>query len=307
MVVALTTAVMSSRASFFIAIALMVLPDFVWAAVPTASLPLDDSDDPAAAPTTMSPAAAAPPAAAPAAAAPTTMAPTTMAPDSAVPTVPAVANGSVVPTAPAAADKPPIAMMATPSALVPTAAKTTSGYARVSLQIKEPGSTVYVFPQKEEPDDYAAESAVAQCATNCNFELPHGEYSIRVVTPDGVRSYGDLSLHSARWVSVAPARRVIRDLGFVMGIAGVVSTVLGTALLSEVICDTCTSRARNIGGAFGLGLGIPMTAIGWSLYYIHRTASVEERILAQTAKPRGLGVTIAQLPQGAAVSALFQF
>ena len=228
------------------------------------------------------------------------------------PSVPTPVPGVAVPNAPTATvsaipSNPNLAMSAAPSALVASATRSTSGHARLSLQVNEAGCIAYVFPRSDEPERFGNESALMRCATSCNLELPYGEYTIRVETAEGVRSYGELALRSARWVQVAPARQVVRDLGFTLGVVGIVSTVLGTALLADGICDTCTTAARNVGGAFGLGLGIPMTAIGWSLYYIHRSASVDERVLAQPDVASRWQVQVARLPDGAAVSARLWF
>lgn len=274
--------------------------------MPTASLPVDDLDDTPTAPATGSPPSATHPAPAtsttPATAPPAISPPQAMA----VSPVPAVmASPNVAPAA--NANDAASAMNAMPSALVAAAADSANGRARLSLQVTEAGSTAYVFPHADDPDRFGPESALMQCSTSCSLELPHGEYSIRVVTASGVNSYGELSLHSARWIHVTPANQVARDLGFAAAVVGIASTVLGTALLAEAICDTCTTQARNIGGGAGLAFGIPMTAIGWSLYFIHRSASVDEQVLTQPETARRWQLRVAQLPGGAALTGQILF
>jgi hypothetical protein len=81
---------------------------------------------------------------------------------------------------------------------------------------------------------------------------------------------------------------VTRDFGFVTGAIGVASSVFGAALLGGAVCDSWSSTARGAGGAIALGLGIPMAAMGWSLYYIHRTITVEDRVLNQAGRNHGV-------------------
>jgi hypothetical protein len=174
--------------------------------------------------------------------------------------------------------------------------------------VKEPGSEVYVFPHKEDPDDYGAEAALTHCASSCSADLPLGDYSVRVVSADGVRSYSELALRTPRWISVAPAHQVVRDLGFAMGSVGTASTILGVALLAKAICDTnCTATARDTGGAIALGIGIPLMAIGWSLYVVHRKASIQEQILTQSAQRWTVQPTFSELARGGAVGAMVRF
>jgi hypothetical protein len=152
------------------------------------------------------------------------------------------------------------------------------GHATLSLSLKEPGAKVYVFPHTEEPDAYPAERALLQCTHNCSRDLPIGSYTLRVESAEGVISHGELLLEKSRWLTVAPANQVARDFGFVTGAVGVVTTVLGVMLLADVICKSCSDSARNIGGATSIGLGVPMSALGWSLYWVHRGAHIEDQM-----------------------------
>jgi len=93
----------------------------------------------------------------------------------------------------------------------------------------------------------------------------------------------------------------MRDFGFVAGAVGSLATVLGVAILAEAICDTCTPTGRNITGALALGLGLPMGAVGWSLYFIHREARIEDRVLTQTSS------IPTQSPQGGLLNVKFSF
>jgi len=169
----------------------------------------------------------------------------------------------------------------------------------LSILLTDPTSTLYVFRYKDDPDDYPEESALGQCAEKCTLELPLGTYSVRIVTSDGARSYAELELRSSRWIAATPAHRVRRDLGFVAGAAGTVSVLLGSAMLGKLICDkTCTPTARDATGAIALGLGIPLMAVGWSLYAIHRKASIEDRIVTQGASQRAWMIGADRVPRG---------
>ncbi|HEY5958092.1 MAG TPA: hypothetical protein VIV60_16125, partial [Polyangiaceae bacterium] len=172
---------------------------------------------------------------------------------------------------------------------------------------KAAGSQVLVFPYRDDPEDYLEDAALLRCQASCSIELPHGRYSLRVVTADGEISYTDLTLNASRWVSVTPAPQVTRDLGFTMGVVGAVATVLGGALLADAVCDSCSKVARNMIGGLSLGIGIPMLAVGGSMYIAYRKASIEDQILTQTESGSRLTkATRAQL-NDAWVGAAFRF
>jgi hypothetical protein len=281
---------MFSRAQCSAPFIVLAWPQLALAQVPTASMPVDESEAPA------------------------TPTPATPTPDPLVPAapkstaeVPALA-GTAVAAAPATQAQIRVASPAwAPSSTTQGPSIPSTGFAKLSVFVKESGSTAYLFPYKEDPDDYASESALMQCATTCSTELPLGDYSVRVVNAEGARSYSLLELRSSRWISVAPAHRISRDIGFVAGVVGVASTALGVALLAEVVCRSCSATARDSGGAVGLGLGLPLAAIGWSLYLVHRKASIEDRILSQTARAESLQVTVARLPGGGVLGAAVRF
>jgi hypothetical protein len=298
---------MFSRAQCFAPFTVLAWSQLVSAQVPTASMPVDEPET-ATTPTATMPTATTP-TPTPTATTPTATMPVVSAPAPSTSTAnPPPLVGPAVPATPAVQ----VPVRATSSVSVPSTAMQappmpSTGSAKLSVFVKESGSTAYVFPYKEDPDDYAAESALLQCATICNVELPLGDYSVRIVNADGARSYNVLTLRSSRWISVAPAHQISRDIGFVAGVVGVASTALGVALLAEAVCRTCSATARDAGGAVGLGLGLPMAAIGWSLYLVHRKATIEDRILTQATRIESLRVTAARVPGGGFVGATVSF
>jgi hypothetical protein len=180
------------------------------------------------------------------------------------------------------------------------------GYARLSLYVSEPGSTVFVTQRQNEFDDRQFASVLARCDARCAIELPLGSYTVWVKASDDTRSSRDFELRSSRWMSVAPAHQVMRDFGFVAGAVGSVATLLGIGILSEVVCQTCTSTGRNITGGLAFGLGLPMGAVGWSLYFIHREARITDHILTQ-AERSGAAVAASSMASGAVLQKSFSF
>lgn len=266
------------------------------AQVPTASMPLDD-DEPAAAPQ---------PSVAPASSSqvPSAATPSAPTPSARLGSEPIRSN----PIPSTAAPKPEPNVTATtveiPSLVESTHANTATlrpGYARLNVLVREAGATAHVVSAQREFDPRFPESALLTCTSQCNVELPLGNYSVWVTTADDTRSRVDLQLRGSRWVNVAPANQVMRDFGFVAGAVGTLATVLGVAILAEAICDTCTPTGRNITGALALGLGLPMGAVGWSLYFIHREARIEDRVLTQAA------TGLPRLPPGGLLTAQFSF
>jgi hypothetical protein len=174
-------------------------------------------------------------------------------------------------------------MSEAPSALVPIGSNVTSANSTLRVLVKTPGSEVLVFPYRDDPENYPDSAALLRCQTTCRIELPRGHYSLRVVTSDAEVSYADFTLNSARWVAVAPAQQVTRDVGFTLGLVGAVATVLGGAMLGELICDSCSKTTRKLVGGLSLGLGIPMLGLGASMYVAYRKASVEDQVYTQSA------------------------
>lgn len=180
------------------------------------------------------------------------------------------------------------------------------GFARLSLYVSEPGSTVFVTERRKEFDERLFDFALARCGTQCVVELPLGSYTVWVKTSDDARSSRDFELRSSRWMSVAPANQVMRDFGFVAGAVGTAATILGVGILSELVCETCTSTGRHITGGLAFGLGLPMGAVGWSLYFIHKEARIADHILTQAERP-GTAVTGSPPMRGAVLQTRFVF
>lgn len=198
-------------------------------------------------------------------------------------------SAEVTPTASAPIPASPLASPAGMAALEERAFRSTTavrpGFARLSLYVSEPGSTVFVTRRQKEFDERQFDSALARCSTQCVIDLPLGSYMVWVRSSDEARSARDFELRSSRWMSVAPANQVMRDFGFAAGAVGTVATILGIGILSELVCKTCTSTGRNITGGLAFGLGLPMGAVGWSLYFIHREARITDHVLTQAERP----------------------
>lgn len=191
-----------------------------------------------------------------------------------------------------AVDTPPLPSPSSPSGMAAleertfrTATAVRPGFAKLSLYVSEPGSIVFVTERRKELDERAFDFALARCGAQCVVELPLGSYTVWVKTSDDARSSRDFELRSSRWLSVAPANQVMRDFGFAAGAVGTAATILGIGILSELVCQTCTSTGRNITGGLAFGLGLPMAAVGWSLYFIHQEARIADRILTQAERP----------------------
>ncbi|HMA95047.1 MAG TPA: hypothetical protein VKP30_20285 [Polyangiaceae bacterium] len=271
------------------------------AEVPTASMPLDDDEATVPPPPQLAPATSQ---SVPSRPIPTASSPQ-LSPELARPDAPRSLSGPQPTSPPPSATNVPVATtVEIPSIGEPLHASSAglrAGYARLSLIVREAGATAYVVPRHQEFDPRQPELAILTCTSQCTVELPLGDYTVWVTSAEDARSSVELQLRGSRWVNVSPANQVMRDFGFIAGAVGTLATVLGVAILADAICDTCTPTGRNITGALALGLGLPMGAVGWSLYVIHREARIEERVLSQSS---GLP---AQLPQGWLLHLNFSF
>lgn len=194
-------------------------------------------------------------------------------------TEPTASESHVVP--PNAATGGPSGLAAFEERTLGVASELRPGYARLNLVVAEKGTTVFVTARQNGSANLPLGSALAQCSTECNVDLPLGAYTVWVRAADETHSSKDFDLRSSRWLTVMPANQILRDFGFAAGAVGTVATVLGAAILAQGICKSCTETGRQITGGLALGLGLPMGAVGWSLYFIHREARIEDRILSQ--------------------------
>jgi len=123
---------------------------------------------------------------------------------------------------------------------------------------------------------------VAECRGKpyaCVVDLEPGPYALWVDGPpdsDWRRSVKKIEIEEPSRVTVSPARTSLRYVGLGLGVTGL--AVLGYAFVSggAALHDNRVDANRHYTGVrIALVSGLLMNAVGWTLFAVHRGASVE--------------------------------
>jgi hypothetical protein len=150
----------------------------------------------------------------------------------------------------------------------------------------------------------AAESASATaCIQDCELKLPTGAYTLVASQGERQRTQ-DIALSAPLLLTVSEPNGALRDVGTVLGIAGIVIAAVGTFVtVGSLLAPSYQPGDDEVaggriavfyGGLAGVAVGSGLIAGGFSLHAANLAPSMEVDRMATTGQPRG--------PTGASVS-----